>query len=146
MQLAKQTAEFAMVCYSSWYLLIQVSFRPVPFITNFVMNLDVNLIKSFFYCSFLQHTKCVKLPWYLSVMSSSFTEIGDVLPSDTTGQFFEFVNVQEFPACNTDETKPLAKSVCRTGPKSLFLATTQCTSTMIGLLKKPLIYWSIRKL
>lgn len=46
--LANQTAEFTMICYSSLYLLIQVSFPPVPFITNFVMNLDVNLIKSFF--------------------------------------------------------------------------------------------------
>ncbi|CAH3110673.1 unnamed protein product [Porites lobata] len=32
-----------------------------------------------------KHTKCVKLPWYLSVMSSSSAEIGDVLLSDTTG-------------------------------------------------------------
>ena len=111
------------------------------------MNLDVNLIKFFFIvlsystqsvfncpgneCDviiFCRDRGCITL-WYHRLV-------------------FWVCKCLGIPSLQHDETEPLAKPVCKTGPTSLFLATTLCTrtclSTMIGLLKKPLIYWPIR--
>ena len=132
-----------MICYSSWYLLIQVSFPPMPFICNEF----VNLIKFFFIVLSYSTQSVFNCPGNECDVIIFYRDRGCI-----TLWYHRLVfwvcKCLGIPSLQHDETEPLAKSVCKTGPTSLFLATTLCTrtclSTMIGLLKKPLIYWPIR--